>query len=143
LRTSSLDFFLDLTEIEQKCLVKHGAELPDLPRERGLVGPSQAGVEDFTGYTLDGARDGEVEDVKVFVFGREEFARVDGVDDAAGVFEWAALARSVFATGPSGVDEPAVGVGGLHALCEHGCVAGGVEDDEGCTVAGGEGRDGF
>jgi hypothetical protein len=36
-----------------------------------------------------------------------------------------------------------MGFGGFHALGEHGCVAGGVEDDEGGAVAGGEGWDRF
>jgi len=143
LRSSSLDLLLDITKVEQECLIEHGAQLSHLPRERGLIGPSQARVKNFTGDTLDGTRDAEVEDVKVFVLGGEEFTRVDGVDDTAGIFEGAALASSVFPTGPSGVDEPAVGVGSLHALGEHGCVAGGVKDDEGGTVAGREGWDGF
>lgn len=68
---------------------------------------------------------------------------MDGVDDGARVFERASLARAVFSTGPAGVDEPAVDVVLRHALGKHLGITSGVEDDEGCAVAGGEGRDGL
>lgn len=44
---------------------------------------------------------------------------MDGVDDGAGVSERAARAGAVLATDPTGVDEPAVGVGTAHSLGKH------------------------
>jgi hypothetical protein len=123
LRTSHADTIANLGSIRQERLVEHGTELPDLARERILVFPGQARVEDVAGDALNVCRDAEVEDVKVFVLGLEEFARVDGVDDAAGVLECAALACAILATGPASVDEPAGSVGGLHALGKHLCIA--------------------
>jgi len=68
---------------------------------------------------------------------------VDRVDDGAGVLERAARAVAVFAADPAGIDEPAVGVGGFHAVGQHGGVVVGVEDDEGGAVAGRESGDGL
>lgn len=68
---------------------------------------------------------------------------MNSIDDRAGVLERATTASSVLSTRPAGVDEPAVGFGGFHLLGEHGCVARGVADEEGCAVAGGECREGL
>lgn len=48
---------------------------------------------------------------------------MDGVDDGAGVFQWATGASAEFAAHPAGVDEPAAGLGFLHLRGEHGCVS--------------------
>lgn len=66
---------------------------------------------------------------------------MNSVDDATGVFERATLARTELAARPASVDQPAVDVVLSHALSQHLSVATRVEDDEGCTVAGGESRD--
>ena len=93
--------------------------------ESALVLPCEPGVENLPGYALDVLRDREIEDVKVFVLGRGvgQLARVDCVDDAARVLEWAASARAVLAARPAGVDQPAVGVGRGHSLRKHGGIA--------------------
>lgn len=87
---------------------------------------------------------------------------MNGVNDATSDLEGAALANAESASGPSGVDEPAVGTVSGHTLGEHLCVTSGLEredlklkvysaewdkpyvkDDEGGAVAGGEGWNGF
>ena len=68
---------------------------------------------------------------------------MNGIDDATSELERATLAGTELASSPASVDEPAVDLVFGHTLCEHLGVTTGVEDDEGCTVASGEGRDGF
>lgn len=63
------------------------------------------------------------------------------VDNAASILKRATLASAEFSAGPAGVDQPAVDVVLSHTFGQHLSVAAGVKDDEGCTVAGGEGWD--
>lgn len=65
---------------------------------------------------------------------------MDGVQDGAGVLEWAALAASGdTGTDPSGVEQPGVGLVSLDLLGEHLGVAHWVEGKEGLGEAGREG----
>lgn len=65
---------------------------------------------------------------------------MDGVQDGAGVLEWAALAASGdTGTDPSGVEQPGVGLVSLDLLSEHLGVAHWVESKEGLGEAGREG----
>lgn len=60
------------------------------------------------------------------------------VDNGSSVLEWASLARTKLAAGPSSVDEVAIGLGLLHSLRKHRSVSRGVKNNEGLAVAGRE-----
>lgn len=144
--TREENLLIDLLLEDGEGLVEHGGELADLLGEGVLVLPGLARVKHLGGDALDLGGDREVEGGEVLVVGLGEGgegAVVDGVDDGTSVLERAARAGAELAADPAGVDEPAGGLGGAHALGEHGGVARGVEDDEGSAVAGGEGRDGL
>lgn len=138
-RTSSANLLVDILLVESKGLGEHASQLPHLLVERLLVRPGQRGVEYFTRDALDMGGNGEVEGAKGLVLCLEELARVDGVDDAAGVLEWATLANTILATSPTSVDEPTGNIMLGHTFSQHLGVATGVEDNERGGIAGGEG----
>jgi len=136
LRARKAHLLVDAALVHRERLVEHLRELAHLARERLLLGPRAGRVEDARGHAVDGRRDLQPERLEALVlclFGVRELAGVDRVDDAARVLEWAALAGggAELAADPARVDEPAVDIVLGHALREHGCVARGVEDDEG------------
>lgn len=128
LRSTHPNRLLNIILIRAEGLLEHSSKLHNLALERALVLPRESGVEDFPGDTFDALRNREVEHVKVFVLGRRvgQFARMDRVDDTACVLERAASPRTVLASRPARVDQPAVGVGRGHAFRKHGGVARGL-----------------
>ena len=64
---------------------------------------------------------------------------MDRVDNGTSVLERTSLAGTEFTTGPSSVNQPTVGLGSLHLLCQHLGVSTRVEDNERLTVTGREG----
>lgn len=136
--TSQANLVVDLLLEDGKGAVEHASEFLDFLVEGILVWPCLAGVKDLGGNVVNLGGDGQVEDVEVLVLVLGESSErtvVDGVDDGAGVSERAASAGAVLATDPTGVDEPAVGVGTAHPLSEHSSVSRGVKDDERSAVA--------
>ena len=143
MRSSEPDALGDILFVQRKRLLEHASELPNLPLERLLIRPRETRIQKLPRNTLDGGRYRQAKGTKGLEASLGELTRMDSVDDGTGVFEWATLARAELASGPAGVNEPAVDLVFRHALCEHLGVAAWVEDDEGCAVAGGEGWDGF
>ena len=60
---------------------------------------------------------------------------VNSIDNSTSSFERATLANTEFPSGPTSVDEPALGASFRHALCQHGSVARWVQDNERLTEA--------
>ena len=116
---------LNIILIRTEGLLEHSGKFHNLALESSLVLPCQSGVENLPGYTFDMLRNREVEHVKVFILGCRvgQFARVNRVNDTACVLEWAATARTVLATRPAGVYQPAVGVGRRHPFRKYGVIA--------------------
>ncbi|KAG8816044.1 hypothetical protein FRB91_011592 [Serendipita sp. 411] len=101
--------------MERKGLCGHRAQPSYLARERVPVHPRDTRIENLAWDTLDVSRDREIEVVKGFVLGFEEFAIMGGVHDPSGAFHWATATDTVFASGPTSVDGPAARVGFLIA----------------------------
>lgn len=124
--SSQANLLVHLLVEGSKGAIEHASELLDFLVEGILVGPRLAGVEDVGRNILNLGGDGQAENVEVVVLilrQSGERAVVDGVDDGTSVFERAARAGAVLATDPTGVDEPAVGVGGAHPLGKHSSVS--------------------
>jgi len=63
---------------------------------------------------------------------------VNSIDQLSGVRQLHSLSNAVFATRPTGVDEPAFCAVFSHIRCKHFSVDGGVEREESFSEAGGE-----
>lgn len=110
------NLLLDVLLVQSERLLEHACELPNLPLETLLVDPSLPRVQQFRRNTLQRGGDREIEGPEVLVLGLGQFARVDGVNDTAGVLKRASKTGSVLATSPAGVDEPAVDLVPGHAV---------------------------
>lgn len=139
-RTGLDDLLGGLARVLLEVLVEEGTELLDLALEVGGAGPALGGVEQLVGDVGAGLGHRQVEGVVDLVLDVCELAAVDGVENGASVLERATLAASG-GTGsdPAGVEEPCVGLVLFDLLCQHLCVAHGVEGEEGLGEAGGEG----
>lgn len=115
--------FLYITLVQLERLLEHARELAHLTFESLLVCPGQTRVEQFTRNALHIGRNLESKGTECLVLASEKLPGVHGIDDAAGVLEWAALARAELATCPASVDQPAGYVVFGHAIGEHFCVA--------------------
>lgn len=120
-----------------KVLVEQLAELGDLLGELLLSsGPGSGGVEDLRRHVGGGLGNLEVENVKVLVLDLGELTRVDGVQNGSSVLERASLASvGVRLAGPSGVEQPGVGVVLGHLIRQHLGVLHGVQNQEGLAKA--------
>ncbi|KAG8838876.1 hypothetical protein FRB91_007340, partial [Serendipita sp. 411] len=103
--------------MERKGLCAHRTQPSYLACERVPVRPRNTRVENLAWNTLNASRDREVEVVKGFVLGFE-FARMDGVHDPLGTFQWATVTGTVFASGPTSVNGQAACVGFLIACSQ-------------------------
>jgi hypothetical protein len=129
-----------LVRVLLEVLVEELAKLGDLLFEVRGTGPALSGIEELIGNARAGLGDREVEGLVDLVLLVGELARVDGVEDGAGVLERATLAVVLdTGTGPAGVEEPGVGVVRGNLLCKHGGVLHWVEGQEGLGEARGEG----
>ena len=92
LRASVDDLRGGLVRVLLEVVLEQLAELGDLAGEVGGAGPALLGVEELVGHARARLGHGQVEDVVGLVVDLGELAAVDGVEDGAGVLEWAALA---------------------------------------------------
>lgn len=92
LRTSIDDLRRSLIRVLLEVVLEQLAELGDLAGEVGGAGPALLGVEELVRHARARLRHRQVEDVVGLVVDLGQLAAVDGVEDGAGVLEWAALA---------------------------------------------------
>lgn len=140
-RAGSDDVRSRLIRVLLEVLVEQNTKFGDLSLEAVVTsGPRVPWVKELRRHVGAGLGHRQVEGVVDLVLDVLELARVDGVEDGAGVFERAALAAGGgTGTDPAGVEEPGVGLVLLDLACQHLGVAHGVQGEEGLGEARGEG----